>query len=130
MASHAKGLMRFWRVRRPQLALSVIAITLASTLGRIIILRAQDIPSSIPTQQEESATLNVARSVQEVDAPTASAPTSVIPEATTYATAAGAGLVINPTFDAGLDAATRNVINNAINFYQSTFTNNITVNIY
>ena len=43
---------------------------------------------------------------------------------------AGAGLVINATFDASIDAATRTVINNAIAFYQNTFTNNVTVSIY
>jgi len=41
----------------------------------------------------------------------------------------GAGLTIIPTFDANIDAATQTVINNAIAFYQNTFTDNITVNI-
>jgi hypothetical protein len=41
----------------------------------------------------------------------------------------GAGLTIIPTFNANIDAATQTVINNAIAFYQNTFTNNITVNI-
>ena len=40
-----------------------------------------------------------------------------------------AGLTIIPTFNANIDAATQTVINNAIAFYQNTFTNNITVNI-
>jgi hypothetical protein len=42
---------------------------------------------------------------------------------------AGASLTIIPTFDTSIDAATQTVINNAIAFYQNTFTNNITVNI-
>jgi|SRR6266850_2193112 len=41
----------------------------------------------------------------------------------------GAGLTIIPTFNANIDAATQTVINNAIAFYQNTFSNNITVNI-
>src|SRR6266481_5276907 len=41
----------------------------------------------------------------------------------------GAGLTIIPTFNANIDAATQTVINNAIAFYQNTFTDNITVNI-
>jgi hypothetical protein len=41
----------------------------------------------------------------------------------------GAGLTIIPTFNANIDAATQTMINNAIAFYESTFTNNITVNI-
>lgn len=45
----------------------------------------------------------------------------------------GAGLTIIPTFNStgatSIDAATQTVINNAIAFYQNTFTNNITVNI-
>ena len=39
------------------------------------------------------------------------------------------GLIINPTFNANVDAATQTVINNAIAFYRNTFTTNITVNI-
>jgi len=42
---------------------------------------------------------------------------------------AGTGLTIIPTFNANIDTATQTVINNAIAFYQNTFTNNITVNI-
>lgn len=46
----------------------------------------------------------------------------------------GAGLTIIPTFDTGsgtaIDAPTQTVINNAIAFYESTFTTNITVHIY
>src|SRR6266481_646920 len=45
----------------------------------------------------------------------------------------GAGLTMIPTFNStgatSIDAATQTVINNAIAFYQNTFTNNITVNI-
>src|SRR6266481_623808 len=41
----------------------------------------------------------------------------------------GAGLTIIPTFNANIDAATQTVINNAIAFYQNTFSDNITVNI-
>jgi hypothetical protein len=45
----------------------------------------------------------------------------------------GAGLTIIPTFNStgatSIDAATQTVINNAIAFYQNTFTDNITVNI-
>src|SRR5579864_7309680 len=41
----------------------------------------------------------------------------------------GAGLTIIPTFNANIDAATQTIINNAIAFYQNTFTDNITVNI-
>jgi hypothetical protein len=41
----------------------------------------------------------------------------------------GAGLTIIPTFNSSIDAATQTVINNAIAFYEQTFTNNITVNI-
>jgi hypothetical protein len=41
----------------------------------------------------------------------------------------GAGLTIIPTFDSSIDAPTQTVINNAIAFYQNTFTDNITVNI-
>lgn len=47
--------------------------------------------------------------------------------------ASGSGLTIIPTFNSSgataIDAATQTVINNAITFYQNTFTNNITVNI-
>src|SRR5438094_4899116 len=42
---------------------------------------------------------------------------------------AGAGLVIIPTFNANVDATSQAIINNAIAFYQNTFTNNITVNL-
>jgi hypothetical protein len=48
----------------------------------------------------------------------------------------GTGLTIVPTFDTNtgagtaIDAATQTVINNAIAFYESTFTSNITVHIY
>jgi hypothetical protein len=42
---------------------------------------------------------------------------------------AGTGLTIMPTFNANIDAATQTAINNAIAFYQGTFTDNITVNI-
>ena len=38
-------------------------------------------------------------------------------------------LVINPTFETGLSLAAKAVINTAIGFYESTFSNNITVNI-
>jgi hypothetical protein len=45
----------------------------------------------------------------------------------------GAGLTIIPTYNStgatSIDAATQTIINNAIAFYQNTFTNNITVNI-
>ena len=45
----------------------------------------------------------------------------------------GAGLTIIPTFNStgatSIDAATQTVINDAIAFYQNTFTNNITVNV-
>jgi hypothetical protein len=41
----------------------------------------------------------------------------------------GAGLTIIPIFNVNIDAATQTVINNAIAFYQNTFTDNITVNI-
>src|SRR5882724_8253472 len=41
----------------------------------------------------------------------------------------GAGLTIIPTFNANIDAATQTVINNAIAFYENTFSDNITVNI-
>ena len=41
----------------------------------------------------------------------------------------GAGLTIISTFNANIDAATQTVINNAIAFYQNTFTNNLTVHI-
>src|SRR6266404_331857 len=44
-------------------------------------------------------------------------------------TGSGAGLTITPTFDASIDSTTQTVINNAIAFYQNTFSNNITVNI-
>jgi hypothetical protein len=43
--------------------------------------------------------------------------------------AGSAGLVIHATFDASIDAATQIAIQNAIAFYQNTFTNNLTVNI-
>jgi len=46
-----------------------------------------------------------------------------------HVSGAGAGLTIIPTFNASIDAATQTVINNAIAFYQNTFTDNITVNI-
>jgi hypothetical protein len=55
-----------------------------------------------------------------------SPPTPVL---TPQASGSGAGLTIIPTFNANIDAATQTVINNAIAFYQNTFTNNITVNI-
>jgi hypothetical protein len=40
-----------------------------------------------------------------------------------------AGLVIHATFNANIDASTQSVINNAVAFYQSTFSNPATVNI-
>jgi hypothetical protein len=46
-----------------------------------------------------------------------------------HVSGAGTGLTIIPTFNASIDAATQTVINNAIAFYQNTFTDNITVNI-
>jgi len=51
------------------------------------------------------------------------------PLLTPQVSGSGAGLTIIPTFDASIDAATQTAINNAIAFYQKTFTNNITVNI-
>ena len=51
------------------------------------------------------------------------------PVLTPQVSGSGAGLTIIPTFNANIDAATQTVINNAIAFYQNTFTNNITVNI-
>jgi hypothetical protein len=56
-----------------------------------------------------------------------SAPALPMPAPRTGATSAG--LVINATFNANVDASTQTVINNAIGFYESTFTNPITVNI-
>jgi hypothetical protein len=44
--------------------------------------------------------------------------------------AAGAGLVITPTFDSSINAATQTAINNAIAFYQSVITTPITVSIF
>lgn len=52
-----------------------------------------------------------------------------LPSTAPHTKAAGAGLVINATFDANVDAATQTVINNAIAFYESAFSNPITVNI-
>jgi hypothetical protein len=52
-----------------------------------------------------------------------------VPLLTSQANGSGAGLTIIPTFNANIDAATQNVINNAIAFYENTFANNITVNI-
>jgi hypothetical protein len=55
------------------------------------------------------------------------------PLLTPQVSGSGAGLTIIPTFNStgatSIDAATQTVINNAIAFYQNTFTNNITVNI-
>src|SRR5229473_6647697 len=51
------------------------------------------------------------------------------PVLTPQVSGSGAGLTIIPTFNANIDAATQTVINNAIAFYQNTFTDNITVNI-
>src|SRR5437879_4341428 len=51
------------------------------------------------------------------------------PLLTTQVSGSGAGLTIIPTFNANIDAPTQTVINNAIAFYQNTFTDNITVNI-
>src|SRR5882724_5799428 len=51
------------------------------------------------------------------------------PLMTPQVSGSGAGLTIIPTFNANIDAATQTVINNAIAFYQNTFTDNITVNI-
>jgi hypothetical protein len=45
-------------------------------------------------------------------------------------TGVGTTLIITPTFDSSIDSATQTVINNAIAFYESTFSNNVTVNIY
>jgi hypothetical protein len=42
----------------------------------------------------------------------------------------GTGLTIVPTFDAGIDAASLVIINNAIAFYKTTFSDNLTVHIY
>jgi hypothetical protein len=44
--------------------------------------------------------------------------------------AAGAGLIITPTFDSSINAATQTAINNAIAFYESTITTPITVSIF
>ena len=51
------------------------------------------------------------------------------PLLTPQVSGSGAGLTIIPTFNANIDAATQTVINNAIAFYENTFTDNITVNI-
>ena len=42
----------------------------------------------------------------------------------------GSGLNITPTFDSSIDAASQTTINNAIAFYESTITTNITVHIF
>jgi hypothetical protein len=54
---------------------------------------------------------------------------SALPVPAIRTSASGAGLVIQATFNANVDSATQTVINNAIAFYESTFTNPITVNI-
>lgn len=51
------------------------------------------------------------------------------PLVTAQVSGSGAGLTIIPTFNANIDAATQTVINNAIAFYQNTFSNGLTVNI-
>jgi len=106
-----------------------MAVAVAFTLDRTAILHAQATSASAPAQQESPA-VSFGHTVLEVDTATAREPTSVIAEPPTYPTGAGAGLVINATFDANLDAASRTVIANAINFYQNTISTNITVNIY
>ena len=57
-------------------------------------------------------------------------PIPFTPVAATSNMTTSAGLIINPTFDANVDAPTRNAINTAIAFYQSNISTPITVNIY
>src|SRR5262249_22776757 len=51
------------------------------------------------------------------------------PPAPTYPAPSSPGLVIIPTFNVNVDQPTRDAINNVINFYESTFSTPIIVNI-
>jgi hypothetical protein len=80
--------------------------------------------------QTEPTSPRVVSSGQEVSPGATVRLTSAAPPAMTpQAGGSGTGLTIIPTFNANIDAATQAAINNAIAFYQNTFTNNITINI-
>jgi hypothetical protein len=75
-------------------------------------------------------TAGTAKSGQKVDSTVAVGPVSPAPPVlASQVSGSGAGLTIIPTFNANIDAAPQAVINNVIAFYESTFTNSITVNI-
>ncbi len=99
----------------------------------MILIHSGSSPECLNAQSQGTpVNAGIARSGQAVDPTVALGPVSPPPPPpvpTPQVNAIGAGLTIIPTFNANIDAATRIVINNAIAFYQNTFTNNITVNI-
>jgi hypothetical protein len=109
-------------------AVAASAIVLLTFVGHAVILGAQEVPANTWTAARSS--VSVEHRVMGFDAQTASLPVLASSEVPIYPQSAGAGLLIQATFDPSVDAATQAVINNAINFYQNTFTNPITVNIY
>jgi hypothetical protein len=98
--------------------LAAITVILASLLGCTDIAHAQD-----------SRKPSFSRSGLEADLQAPYTPFPHTSPKAAHTQVAGAGLIINPTFNANIDSATRDVINNVINFYESTITTNITVNI-
>jgi hypothetical protein len=107
--------------RRPSLVrwLAVITVTLVIASGFGNVLHAQD--TFVPS---------LSQSVFEVDLSGTFPPVPDIPVASTSNITTSAGLIIIPTFDASIDAATQSSINTAIAFYQNNISTPITVNIH
>jgi hypothetical protein len=97
----------------------------------LILIHSGSIPEYLNAQsQGTAANPRIASSVQAGYSRVVLGPVSPpAPLLAPHVSGAGAGLTIIPTFNASIDAATQTVINNAIAFYQNTFTDNITVNI-
>jgi len=105
--------------------LTAITVTLVSVPGFATILRAQDAGSNAQLPPNAS----FAYRVLEVDTQGPLQPTPIPTPAPTYPAPSSPGLVIIPTFNVNVDQPTRDAINNVINFYESTFSTPITVNI-
>src|SRR5262245_19708207 len=104
---------------RAHTRLAVMTAMLACFLGFAAVLNAED-AQFVPHFSER---------IHNADSRRAYPPVSFKAPTPVYNSVASAGLIINPTFNANVDQATRDTINNVINFYESVITTNITVNI-
>src|SRR5262245_40795901 len=104
---------------------TIVLTMLAGVLSFAVTLQAQNNSAQNPNAFHAS----FGRSVIEADTLRAHEPVHFSPPTPVYTRVASAGLIINATYNANVDAATQNTINNIINFYESSITTPITVNI-